>query len=125
MAAKKQNMQLEQPMYQPNQQPDSSKVIRRRIKKKSKGRLYTLKMLLTVCGVGVFALMFIQLYMDTQINHYHYDIQRTRMIINREVLRNEQLNAQISELSQHSRIIYIATSRGLSFDAENIIDIQR
>jgi len=125
MAAKKQNMQLEQPIYQPNQQPDSSKVIRRRIKKKPKRRLYTLKMLLTVCAIGVFALMFIQLYMDTQINHYHYDIQRTRMVINREVLRNEQLNAQISELSQHSRIIEIAISHGLSFDAENIIDIQR
>jgi cell division protein FtsL len=63
--------------------------------------------------------------MDTQINHIHYDIQRTRMDINRVTIRNEQLNAQISELSQYSRIIEIATARGLEFNAENIVDIHR
>ena len=129
MAARKHNAQFEAahqlPQHLPNQQPDSPRVVRRRIEKKPKGRFYTLKMLLTACGIGVFALMFIQLYMDTQINHIHYDIQRTRMEINRQVLINEQLNAYISELSQHSRIIEIATARGLSFNAENIVDIQR
>ena len=128
MAATKHNVQLKAtghlPQHLPNQQPDSPQVVRRRIEKKPKGRFYTLKMLLTACGIGVFALMFIQLYMDTQINHYHYDIQHTRVAINRVNFRNEQLNAQISELSQHSRIIEIATARGLSFNAENIIDIQ-
>jgi len=113
-----------QPQYLPNQQPDSPKVVKRRIDKKPKRSFYTLKMLLSTCGIGVFGLMFVQLYMISQINHVHYEIQRVRVNINREIAINEQLSAQISELSQYSRIIEIATARGLEFN-ENIINIQR
>jgi cell division protein FtsL len=127
MAAERNNIQLEaiNPLQRPNQQPESPRVIRRRIKKKPKRSLYTLKMLMVVCGIGVFGLMFIQLYMDSQISLIHYDIQRVQIRINRETLRNEQLSAQISELSQYSRIIEIANARGLTFNEENIINIQR
>lgn len=130
MAAERRNVQLEaikvmqQPQYLPHQQPDSPQVVRRRIEKKPKKSLYTLKMLFTLCGLGVFGLLFIQLYMDAQLNHIHYQVQRVQMDISVESAINEQLNAQISELSQHSRIIEIATERGLVI-SENIINIQR
>ena len=128
MAARRNNMRLEatqhRPQYLPNQQPDSPQVVRRRIEKKPKARFYTLKMLLTTCGIGIFALMFVGLYIDTQINHVHYDIQRVRMAINEGINYNEQLNAQIAELSQHSRIMEIAISRGLTFNENNTITIE-
>lgn len=130
MAAQRKNSQLEaikhlqQPQHLPDQQPDSPRVVRRRVEKKPKRNFYTLKMLLTLCGIGVFGLMFIQLYMDAQLNHIHYQMQRVQMEINLESAINEQLSAQISELSQHARIIEIATERGLSV-SENIINIQR
>ena len=130
MAAERKNVQLEaskymsQPGYLPNQQPESPRVVRRRAERKPKRSFYTLKMLLTVCGIGVFGLMFIQLYMTSQINHIHYQVQNMQIDINRELAINEQLNVQISELSQYSRIIEIATSRGLTFN-ENIENIER
>ena len=130
MVAERKNIQLEvvqnmsQPGHLPNQHPDSPQVVRRRVEKKPKRSFYTLKMLLTVCGLGIFGLMFIQLYMDSQINHIHYEIQHVRMDINRVNARNEELSAQISELSQYSRIIEIATERGLTL-SENIINIER
>jgi len=108
----------------PNQHPDSPQIVRRRVDNKPKRSFYTIKMLLTVCGLGIFGLMFIQLYMDSQINHIHYDIQRTRMNISHEITRNEELSARISELSQYARIIEIATERGLTL-SENIINIER
>ena len=126
MIAEKKNIQLEaMPGHQPTQHPDSPQVVRRRVENKPRRSFYTLKMLLATCGIGVFALMFVQLYIDTQINHVHYEIQRTRLSINRETIMNEQLNAQISELSQHSRIMEIATSHGLTFNENNIINIER
>lgn len=130
MVAERSNTQLEavgqmhQPKHLPNQQPASPQVIRRRIEKKPKRDLYTLKMLLAVCGLGIFGLMFIQLYMDSQINHIHYDTQRVRMNISNELTRNEELTARISELSQYSRIMEIATERGLIL-SENIISIEK
>ena len=130
MAAKRKDVHLEsikhiqQPQYLPDQQLGSPRIVRRRVEKKPKRNFYTLKMLFVACGIGVFGLMFMGLYMDSQINHVHYEMQRVRMTIDRELAINEQLSAQISELSQHSRIIEIATSRGLTFN-ENIISIQR
>ena len=128
MAARRSNFQFEAtqqhlPQHLPHQQPESPQIVRRRVETKPKGRFYTLKMLLTVCGLGIFALMFLGLYVDTQINHVHYDIQRTRMSINEVNNLNEQLNAQIAELSQHSRIMEIATARGLTFNENNTITI--
>ena len=128
MVAERKNIQLEasvhmpQPGHQPNQHPDSSRVVRRRVENRPKRSFYTIKMLLTVCGVGIFGLMFIQLYMDSQINHIHYDIQRVRININRELAVNEELNARISEMSQYSRIREVATERGLTL-SDNIIKI--
>ena len=130
MAAQKEFKQLDaikhmqQPQHLPHQQPETPQVVRRRLVKKPKGRFYTFKMLLAVCGIGIFGLMFIQLYMDSQINHVHYEIQTLRTNINQELSRNEQWSAYIAELSQRSRIIEIAKERGLAF-AEQIINISR
>ena len=130
MVAERRNTNLEAvgqmsiPNHLPKQQPDSPHVVRRRIEKKPKRNFYTLKMLLAVCGLGIFGLMFIQLYMDSQINHIHYETQIVRMNINSELTRNEELNARISELSQYSRIIEVATERGLIL-SENIINIEK
>ena len=125
MAAQREDILLKNiPQLQPNKQPDSPRVIKRRIENKPKKSFYTLKMLLTVCGLGIFGLMFIQLYMDSQLNHIHYDIEHARMSINNEIAANEELSAQISELSQYSRIIEVATERGLTL-SENIINIER
>lgn len=115
-----------QPNQLPSQQPDSPHIIRRRIERKPKRSLYTFKMLLMVCGLGIFGLMFLELYMASQINHIHYDIQRLQHTIDHELGINEQLNAQVSILSQPSRIIEIAIERGLTLTSnENIINIQR
>ena len=115
-----------QPSQLPNRQPDSPRIIRRRIEKKPRRSFYTLKMLLMICGLGIFGLMFIELYMASQINHVHYDIQRLQDTIGYELNINEQLNAQVSILSQQSRIIEIAMERGLTLTSnENIINIQR
>jgi len=126
MVAEKRSTQLKAvgQRPQPNQQPDSPQVVRRRVEEKPKRDFYTLKMLLTVCGLGIFGLMFIQLYMDSQINHIHYDIQHVRMSINNELRRNEEISARISELSQYPRIIEVATERNLTL-SENIINIER
>lgn len=113
------------PNHVPNWQPESPHITRRRISQKPKKKLYSVKMILAVCGVGVFALAFMQLYMDSQINHAHYDIQRVQLRINQELSINEQLGVQISELSQHSRITRVAEERGLRFIEENIINITR
>ena len=131
MAAERKKIQSEtmkqtpQPQHLPNQRPDSPQVVKRYIEKKPKRSFYTLKMLLTVCGIGVFVLMFIQLHMISQINHYHYQIQEVRGNINRELTMNEQLNARIAELSQYSRIIEIATARGLTLSENDVINIDR
>ena len=126
MVAKRKDIQLEVVRHNsqpglPNH-PESPQVLRRLVENKPKRSFYTLKMLLTVCGIGIFGLMFIQLYMDSQINHIHYDIQRVRGDINHQLTINEQLNAQISELSQYARIIEIAYERGLTL-SENIINV--
>ena len=131
MAAERKKIQLEamthmqQPQHLPNQQPGTRQVVKRRIETKPKIGFYTLKMLLTVCGIGIFGLMFIQLYMISQINHYHYQIQEVRSNIERELGNNEQLNAQIAELSQYSRIMEIATARGLSLSENRVLTIER
>ena len=131
MAAQRKKTQLEtmrqmpQPQHLPNQQPGSARVVKRQIEKKPKRSFYTLKMLLTVCGIGIFGLMFIQLYTISQINHYHYQMQEVRTNIERELSRNEQLNAQIAELSQYSRIIEIATARGLTLSENDVLHIER
>jgi len=124
MAAKREyNLQ---PHQSPSQQPNAPHIIRRRIEKKPKRSWYTLKMLLMVCVFGIFGLMFVELYMASQINHVHYEIQSTRNAIHYERNINEQLEAQVSILSQQSRIIEIAMERGLTLTPnENIINIER
>ena len=123
MAAKRKDVQNYEPQYLPNQQPNSPRVVRRVVTSKPKRSFYTLKMLLVMGGLGLFGLMFAGLYMDSQINHVHYQTQQVRRLIAEESAMNEQLVARISELSRHSRIIDIATLRGLEFN-ENIINIR-
>jgi len=132
MAAKRKEKQIEnanymqaQPQYLPNQQPDSPRIIRRRTERKVRKRFQTFKIFLIASGLGIFSLMFIQLYIDTQITQVHYEIQQLRFDIGQELSVNEQLAAQISELSQRSRIIEIATERGLTFNENVIINIPR
>jgi len=123
MAAKRKH-DLQSPMQHPHQQPQSPHIIRRRVAKKPKRSLYTFKMLLAVCGLGIFGLMFIELYLASQINHVHYEIQGLRHAINENLNVNEQLSAEVSILSQQSRIIEIATARGLELTLnENIVTI--
>ena len=81
-------------------------------------------MLLAICGVGVFGLMFMQLYLDSQINHINVQAELTRMEINNALVMNEQLAAQVSELSRPARIIEIAEARGLTIN-DNVIRIGR
>jgi len=127
MAARKKVAPLEivTPHAQPNSQPDVKQVVRKRVKQEAGYRFYTVKMLIVVFGLGVFSLMFLELYMSSQINHVHYEIQRVQRDINQGVLMNDQLNAEISRQSQHSRIIEIATRHGLTFNEENVINISR
>ena len=131
MAARKKEIPYEmmnpngQPKQLPLQQPDSPRVVRKRIEKKPKRSFYTFKMLLAVCCIGIFGLMFVQLYVDSQINLVHYEIQSTRSAIDQQLAINEQLRAEISDLSQYSRVIEIATSQGLTFNEDNIVNISR
>jgi len=128
MAAQRKEVYLESIKHmpqQPYQQPSGQPVIRRRVKQKPKRSLYSFKMLLVLVGVGVFVLTFMNLYMVSQINHVHYEIQMTQQNIRYQTSINEQLNVQISELSQASRITEIAIERGLQFIQENIVNIVR
>ena len=129
MVAQRKEVYLESvkhlPHQQPYQRPSVQPVIRRRVNQKPKRRLYSFKMLLVLSGVGVFAVAFMHLYMVSQINHVHYEIQLTQQNIRNQTSINEQLNVQISELSQASRITEIAIERGLSFIQENIVNIAR
>ena len=113
------------PNQQPHKQPNGQPVIRRRVVTKPKRSLYSFKMIITLCAVGVFALAFMHLYMLSQINHAHYAVQQTRNEIVRQTNINEQLNVQISELSQNARMIEIALEHGLYFFEENIVNIAR
>lgn len=114
--------QLSQPSPQTTSNP-SIKPIRQIVKRKKRS-LYNAKGLLTLCGLGVFAMLFGQLYLDAQINRVHRQVEQTRFTISRESTTNEQLKSHVAELSQHARIIEIANERGLMFN-ENIIYIQR
>jgi len=107
---------------QPNQLPLTSPVVRQRVKSKPKKDFYTLKMLMALCGFGVFALMFTQLYIDAQINQVHYQIQSIQTQMSIQSSLNEQLQAEVANLSQYSRIHEIATAHGLQFH-ENIVTI--
>ncbi|MCL1989716.1 MAG: hypothetical protein FWG67_02385 [Defluviitaleaceae bacterium] len=115
-----------QPTWHPQRQPESPRVVRRRIEKKPKKSFYTFKMLCMMCGIGIFGLMFVELYMASQINHIHYEIQGLQHQIEGAQVINEQLHAQVSILSQQSRIIEIATEHGLTLTPnENIVNINR
>lgn len=106
----------------PEQEPHRhARTHSRRVARKS---FYNLKWLLALCGVGVFALMFLQLYMDSQINHLRAQAEWTRIEINNELIINEQLSSQVSELSRPARIIEIGTQSGLTNEGD-IIRIQR
>jgi len=127
-AQRKQEVYLESVKHlpqQPYQQPAPKPVVRRRVVQKPKRRFYSFKMLLILSGIGVFALAFMNLYMVSQIHHAHYAIQLTQQEIRLQTSVNEQLNVQISELSQQSRITEIATRNGLYFIPENIVNILR
>jgi len=113
-----------QPIQHPQQQPQSPRITKRKTMRKPKRSLYTFKMLLTVCGLGIFGLMFIELYMASQINHVHYETQVLQQNIDQHLSHNEQLSAEVSILSQQSRIVEIAAQRGLTLTSnEKIITI--
>lgn len=125
MTAKEKNMYVDPLQHAPYEHPYREEQaprtrVRRVIRKKS--RLYNPKFLLFLCGLGIFALMFGQLYIDAQVNRVHRQVEETRREIARETIVNEQLQGHISELSQHARVLEIASQRGLTFN-ENIIYI--
>jgi len=113
-----------QPIHLPNQQPDAPRVVQRREKVKSKSGLHMIYTMSAICGIGLFGIMFTRLFVNTQINYIHYQIQISQRAITTQSAINEQLNAQIAELSQHSRIMGIANERGLEFNPENVITIE-
>ncbi|MCL2560546.1 MAG: hypothetical protein FWE07_08675 [Turicibacter sp.] len=112
------------PHQQPRREQQPDQVVTRRVRRRRKRSLYSIKLLLALCGMGVFALMFMQLYWDSQINHLNSQAEVTRLEINRALLINEQLASQVSELSRPTRIIDIAIENGLII-SENVIRIQR
>lgn len=128
MAARKQHTHMYQPHHSPEntplRQPESPKIVRRRTSEKPKRKFVTFKTFIISSCIGLFTLMLVQLYMTSQINHVHYEIQSTRSMIEQQISINEQLSAEVSNLSQHARIIEIATSNGLTFNEENIINIR-
>jgi len=127
MAAQEKVIQFDNinPAYEPSRQPKKQPrhVVKKRVDEDVSKKPYAARFLfLTVCA-GIFSLMFLELYMASQINHVHYEIQQVQRHIATESSRNEQLVAEISVLSQHSRIIEIATRHGLIFDENNVINI--
>jgi len=107
----------------PHREEQAPRRIVRRVVRKKKS-LYSSRVLLFLCGLGIFALMFGQLYIDAQVNSVHRQVEETRREITRQTIMNEQLQGHISELSQHSRVLEIAAQHGLLFN-ENIIYIER
>lgn len=111
------------PNTQPQWEQAPDRVVIRR-QKATKKSFYNLKMLLAISGIGVFSLMFMQLYLDSQINHINAQAELTRMEIAQELIINEQLASTVSELSRPTRITEIATNRGLTIN-DNVIRIRR
>ena len=123
-AQRKFNTMPEMPNRQPGQEQNPSRVVKKHLKKSAKKKFYSIKMLLAISGVGVFGLMFMQLYLDSQINHINAQAEFMRVEINQALVRNEELASQVSELSRLTRIVEIATSHGLTLN-DNVIRIER
>jgi len=111
------------PYGYPHQEEQAPRRVVKRIVRKKRS-LYNSKLLLFLCGLGIFALMFGQLYIDAQVNSMHRQVEETRREIAQQTIINEQLQGHISELSQHSRVLEIAAQHGLLFN-ENFIYIER
>ena len=112
------------PSREPQREQHPGRVVKKRLEKAPRRSFYSIKMLLAICGLGVFGFMFAQLYLDSQINHINTQTELVRMRINQELVINEQLASQVSELSRYTRIVEIATDRGLTFN-DNVIRIGR
>lgn len=123
-AQRKLNATMPIPNGQPQREQRPRRVVKKRSEKAPRKRFYGFKMLFAICGVGMFGLMFMRLYLDSQINHINAQAELTRMEIDRELVINEQLASQVSELSRPTRIIEIATEHGLTFN-DNVIRIRR
>ena len=123
-AQKKVNQIIHLPQQQPQKEQSPSRVIKRRLEPVRKRSFYSFKLLFAICGIGVFCLMFLQLYLDSHINHINAQAEMTRMQVNQELSINEQLASQVSALSRPTRIMGIASEQGLTFN-DNVVRIRR
>lgn len=112
------------PNRQPQREHTPDKVVKKRLEKRAKKSFYSIRMLFAICGMGMFGLMFMQLYLDSQINHINAQVELARMEIEQELIINEELASMVSELSRPARINEIATARGLTIN-DNVIRIER
>jgi len=107
----------------PNHQPDKTRVVRH-VEQRKKKSLYSIKSILVMSALAAFGILFGQLYLDSQINRVHYEIQELRFHIGNQQIANDQLYAQISQLSMSSRVMEVASEHGLSMQGGNVIYIQ-
>ena len=108
----------------PNHQPDKKRVIRH-VEKTKKKSFYSIKSILAMSALAAFGILFGQLYLDSQINKVHYEIQELRFHMGNQQIANDQLYAQISQLSMSSRVMEVASGHGLSMQGGNVVYIQR
>ncbi len=97
------------------------KVIKKKAVKRKRG-LYNFTNLAIVAGIGIFAIVGGQLYLDAQINQMHYQTEALKLKIANQTVVNEELYSKIAELSTYTRAMEIAKENGLS-TYENIISI--
>lgn len=99
----------------PQIEEKKKRVVVRKVKKQKKHAFYSLQGLFVFSSVVIFAMLLGSLYFDSQIDQIHYETELLRMNIAEAQIINEQLYAEISELSMYSRVIEIARANGLDY----------
>ena len=93
----------------------------KRVEPKPKAKVYTLRNLFVLGGLMTFAILFGQLWMDSQITALHVETENIRRSIDYQNLVHTQLRSEILDLSSYSRVMEIATAHGLEVQENNII----
>ena len=109
------------PKHQPSAQPQR-KLVKRQVRKPSTTNKVNPTSLMGLMAVAGCLFIGGQLYLDSKLNDLHYDIENLKYNIGLQEVQNEELYANIAELSTYSRAMDIVESYNLETQG-NIIYI--
>lgn len=93
----------------------------RRVERTPKKSWYNLRLFLIGGSVSVFSLLFLQLWLDSQITAIYVEAQGIQRSIQVQAEANAQLQSEIRELSSYTRVMEVAVDYGLEIQENNII----